>query len=193
MAEEKKNVLLIGDSIRMGYCSGVKSALAHIANVYYPEENCRYTQYVITSLRGWSENWDADKIDLVHFNCGHWDIAHWNNDPHSLTDLKSYEHNISRIIRHIRKLFPKAEVCFATTTPMHPHISEQTNSRTNEEIRQYNEVGVRAAKSEKAGVNDLFALMEDKGEEVYFDYCHFTNEGYSILAKAVAKFLEERL
>ena len=38
----KKNVLLIGDSIRMGYCGYTKELLKDVANVYYPEDNCRF-------------------------------------------------------------------------------------------------------------------------------------------------------
>ena len=34
-----KNVLLIGDSIRMGYDKAVKNTLKNVANVYFPEEN----------------------------------------------------------------------------------------------------------------------------------------------------------
>ncbi len=40
-----KNVLLIGDSIRAGYDKAVKKSLEGIANVYFPEENCRFASY----------------------------------------------------------------------------------------------------------------------------------------------------
>ena len=42
-----KNVLLIGDSIRMGYDKSVKNSLKSKANVYFPEENCRFASYVL--------------------------------------------------------------------------------------------------------------------------------------------------
>ena len=50
----KKNVFLIGDSLRMGYCEAVKTDLSDVANVFYPAENCRNSQYIITGRRGCS-------------------------------------------------------------------------------------------------------------------------------------------
>ena len=41
---QKSSILLIGDSIRLGYCKTVREQLADVANVFYPTENCRNTQ-----------------------------------------------------------------------------------------------------------------------------------------------------
>ena len=40
-----KSLLLIGDSIRMGYDKSVKRTLAGKANVIFPEENCRFASF----------------------------------------------------------------------------------------------------------------------------------------------------
>ena len=45
-----KNVLLIGDSIRIGYGKAVKRTLEGKANVYFPTENCRFASYVLRYL-----------------------------------------------------------------------------------------------------------------------------------------------
>ena len=45
-----KNVLLIGDSIRVGYDKSVKASLEGIANVYFPAENCRFAAFVFRHL-----------------------------------------------------------------------------------------------------------------------------------------------
>ena len=42
-----KNILLIGDSIRMGYDKAVKKSFEGIANVVFPEDNCRFASYVL--------------------------------------------------------------------------------------------------------------------------------------------------
>ena len=42
-----KQVFLIGDSIREGYCEKVKEALRDRAEVIYPGENCRTSQYIV--------------------------------------------------------------------------------------------------------------------------------------------------
>ena len=44
-SESKKNIFLIGDSIRQGYCKVVAEELLDIAKVFYIEDNCRNTQY----------------------------------------------------------------------------------------------------------------------------------------------------
>ncbi len=45
-----KKLILLGDSIRMGYAAYVKEKLAGAAEVLFPEENCRFAQYMYLSL-----------------------------------------------------------------------------------------------------------------------------------------------
>ena len=45
-----KNLLLLGDSIRMGYDKAVEKTLEGKANVYFPAENCRFASYVLRYL-----------------------------------------------------------------------------------------------------------------------------------------------
>ena len=191
--EGKKNILLIGDSIRMGYCETVKAELSDIANVFYPEENCRCTQYVIISLLNWSGLCDREKVDLVLFNCGHWDVAHWNGEDISLTAIDVYADNIRRIAGQIRNLFPRAKVVFATTTPMNPNGETGVNPRSTAEIRAYNAAAVRALEGTGTEIDDHFAAVENWDESQYADYCHFTEEAFRNLGKIVAQLIRERL
>ena len=48
-----KNVILLGDSIRMQYQETVGKKLADIATVSGPEENGRWSGYTLNSLRFW--------------------------------------------------------------------------------------------------------------------------------------------
>ena len=66
-----KKIVLIGDSIRMGYDKYVKEALAGTAEVYYPDDNCRFANYVLRYLHEWKAEgkWPSD-VDLVHWNAG---------------------------------------------------------------------------------------------------------------------------
>ncbi|MBQ8684639.1 MAG: hypothetical protein IJ514_00515 [Clostridia bacterium] len=63
-----EKLVLIGDSIRMGYDKYVKEALRGVAEVYYPEENCRFAEYVLRYAHEWKNqgSWPSD-ADLVHF------------------------------------------------------------------------------------------------------------------------------
>lgn len=45
-----KNVLLIGDSIRLGYQGRVAELLGDDVKVYSPDENCRYTKFTLWGM-----------------------------------------------------------------------------------------------------------------------------------------------
>ncbi len=193
-SKNKKNIFLIGDSIRIGYCETVKKELAEVANVFYIDDNCRNTQYVITSMYTWGNLFDAPElVDIVHFNCGHWDIAHWKGLDFSLTSKEEYERNLKMIVTLIKKIFINAKVILATTTPMNPNGMVGLNTRTNDEIDKYNLIAKEI--SEKTGIiiSDLNEYTRDWSGECYRDYCHFTNSSYEVLGKEVARRLAMNL
>ncbi len=190
---EKPQILLIGDSIRMGYCEFVKEELGDFADVRYPAENCRNTQHVLISLGAWAKLCSPEETAAVQFNCGHWDVAHWDNEAYPLTSPDEYERNTERIITRLRGYFPKAVLIAATTTPMNPAGAACPCPRTNDEIRQYNDALTAAAKKHGVCVNDLFGMAEDWDSACYRDYCHFQEASYRALGKATAAFIRKAL
>ncbi len=188
--EQKKQVLLIGDSIRVGYCGYVKKQLEDVADVYYPPENCRNTQYIITSIRLWLNLCNPEKVDVIHFNAGHWDIAHWSGIGDNLTSVEDYGKNLIKIVKILRLLYPNATIIFATSTPMNPTAIKFINPRTTKEIMQYNEKAKSVCRENGVAVNDLFALCENWGAEMFKDYAHFVDEGYEILATQVSNIIK---
>ena len=48
-----KKILLLGDSIRMGYDKYVRESLDGVAEVYYDDENSRFAAYILRYLQGW--------------------------------------------------------------------------------------------------------------------------------------------
>ena len=48
-----KKILLLGDSIRLGYDNYVKESLKNVADVYFPEENYAYTVNILRKLHAW--------------------------------------------------------------------------------------------------------------------------------------------
>lgn len=173
---QRKKIFLIGDSICRGYRPFVKENFKDTYDVVYPEENCRNSQYIITSLFGWANAFeDTSDVELVSFNCGHWDISHWNGEEESLTNITEYANNIKRIIAHLRNFFPKAKILFLTTTPMNPSYKKDSqNIRTNEEIIQYNAVALEVAKEQGVFTEDLFTFMENWDASNFIDYVHLT-------------------
>lgn len=190
-SKEKKNIFLIGDSIRLGYCAEVKKELSDIAEVFYLEDNCRNTQYVIPSLEFWKNMIShPERIDVIHFNCGHWDVAHCHGSEFSLTSPEEYAQNIKVIIWLLKKLFVNAKIIFATTTPMNPNGIMGLNPRSNEEIDNYNRLAVEVCKENGVEVNDLNSFARSWGSEYFADYCHFTPETNKLLGKKVADVLK---
>ena len=191
-----KNCFLIGDSIRQGYCGFAKENLADIANVYYPADNCRYTQYTLVQL---CDEWvslaecGAENVDIVHWNNGHWDIRHWDGDGKSLNTVEQYCDMLERIYLLLKKLFPNAEIIFATTTPMNPGSDVSLLTRTTDEIKVYNAAAKKTITRLGGTVNDLFDFMKDASPDMYIDHCHYTDEAFKLLGQRVAEVLKERL
>ena len=189
-SDSKKNIFLIGDSIRMGYCKYTKTELADTAEVFYPDDNCRHSHYVISTLRGWSEMFDyKSKVDVVQFNFGHWDAAHWYGYEEPLTDEKTYAKNIKMTVWLIKQLFPNAKIVFATTTPVNPNGIHGINPRTNGEIENLNNIARSLANECGYEINDLYEFTKDWKEDMFADYCHFTDSSNEILGKQVADYL----
>lgn len=189
--ENKKQVLLIGDSIRVGYCEFVKENLKDLADVYYPSENCRNTQYIITALRSWRTLCDPEKVNVIHFNAGHWDVAHWSNIGDSLTTLDEYGKNLCKIIAIMRLLYPNAKIIFATTTPMNPNHSETINPRTTKEIIEYNNIAKKVCLENNVIINDLFSLCKNWTGDMFKDYAHLVEDGYKQLANQVCEEIKK--
>lgn len=186
-SKEKPNVFLIGDSIRLGYCASVKEILADTSEVFYVSDNCRNTQYVITNLYTWANMFDnPNLVNIVHFNCGHWDIAHWNGCELPLTSEKEYSRNIEMIINLIEKLFVNAKIVFATTTTMNPNGTIGINPRTNDQIVRYNKLAKAVADEHNIIINDIYSVTEKWDSNAYCDYCHFTESAFKELGEAVA-------
>ena len=191
--ERKKQILLIGDSIRVGYCAYVKKQLEDVVDVYYPPENCRNTQYIITSLRLWLNVCDPQKVNVIHFNAGHWDIAHWSGIGDSLTSVEEYGKNLVKIVKMMRLLYPNAKIIFATSTPMNPDGRALINPRTTKEIILYNEKAKSVCRENGVEVNDLFALCKSWEKEMFKDYAHFVDKGYERIGEQVSNAIKRYL
>lgn len=181
-----KKVILFGDSIRMGYCGFVKELLANEAEVFFPAENCRFAQNIFVNLSWWKDiAGDPATVDVIHWNCGHWDMARWRDDE-PLNDPVAYAAMLRRIDKHLRMLWPRAKIVFALTTPIHPDAPPLDNYRNNDDVRRYN-AAARAVMDELGvPVNDLFSVLENVPYSLYTDACHLTEAGYRLLAEKVA-------
>ena len=181
-----KKILLIGDSIRMGYDKYVKMALDGVAEVFSPTENCRFTQYVLRFFHKWLEDSGfGEETDLVHWNVGLWDVIQIMDDE-PITPIEVYEAYLHRICKRIKLLCPKAKVVFATSTPIVEAKVSPLYFRHNTTIEEYNAAAVRALAGTGTVINDLYALTATCPEEYHSDAVHYyTDAGTEYIGRRV--------
>ena len=189
----QKNVLLIGDSIRIGYDKEIRKALEGKVNVVFPEDNCQFAAYVCRYLHEWFDGVDGKDFDVVHWNAGLHDVLRlFGEEPN--TPIEIYEYYIDRICQRIKKLCPRAKVIFATSTSV---ISERMTAdfkRYNEDIETYNEAAVKIVKKYGFEVNDLYSLSKTLPEEAHSDAVHYyTDLGTETFSKQVLQFVTKAL
>ena len=190
-----KKVLLLGDSIRMGYQQYVKEELAGEYEVKYPEDNGRFAAYTL-----WQVNqelkWNPD-IELVHFNNGYWDMnieAPMTEPIHPVEEYKSFLRRIVKLCRQCG-----AKVVFATTVPILEDGAAGDNTGvqgtinySNQWVKTYNAAAVALMEKLEVPVNDLYALcMEDERRYKCEDLLHLSEEGSRRCAAQVADFVRK--
>ena len=188
-----KKVLLLGDSIRMGYQNDVKEILDGEYEVLCPEDNGRFAAYT-----PWQANqmfkWNPD-IELVHFNNGYWDMNIEAPMTEAIHPVEEYVSFLRRIVALCRQC--GAKVVFATTVPILEAGAagdntgvEGTINYSNEWVKEYNAAAVEVMKELQVPVNDLYALcMEDDRRYKCEDLLHLSAEGSRRCAQQVAEYV----
>lgn len=189
-----KNIFLIGDSIRYGnpptnvpgYGRYVKDKTEGYANVFAPDENCRFAEYTLRYLHQWAEQVPREEIDIVHWNNGLWDALRLFGDE-PLTPIDVYGQMLKRVYKRIRLMFPNAKVIFALSTSVIEEWANPDFIRYNHEIEAYNRKAVEVMQELGVEVNDLYSISKEFDDSLHCDWVHFGEEGSEILADAVIK------
>ena len=187
-----KRVLLLGDSIRMGYDEYVKEILAGEFEVIYDDfDNGRFSAYTLWQANQAFKN--QGRFDVVHWNNGYWDMNVEYPMTEAMHPVDEYVHFLSRILSQIRN--NGAVPIFATTTPI---LSKEAAADVvregidsfkydNEWVVKYNASAVKFMQGEGVTVNDLYALcIKDKYYYKCPDLLHLTEEGYRRCAEQTA-------
>jgi acyl-CoA thioesterase-1 len=185
-------VLLLGDSISMGYTLQVRKAFAGKANVHRPPENCFYTANGLKKLDTWL---GTGKWDVIHFNFGLHDNNYIDEKGALTTTDKGklvaspaeYEKNLREIVRRLKQT--GATLIFATTTP----IPENSPGRVAGAERAYNEAAQRVMKEANVTVNDLHAFVVAHPAYQRPNNVHYTDEGYDKMAELVVAKIDAAL
>jgi hypothetical protein len=196
------DVLILGDSISIGYTLPVRELLEGKANVYRPmspngkgPENCAGTTAGVAGIDGWLGD---RKWKVIHFNWGLHDLKHIDenggpsNDPASPVQASPevYAENLGKIVAKLEAT--GARLIFATTTPVVPNTKDPL--RAPEAPGIYNAAARKVIEGKGIQVNDLHAFCEPRLAELQLPRnVHFNEAGSMALAKEVADAITREL
>ncbi len=195
-APDLPKVLIIGDSISIGYTAYVQKALEGKAVVKHHEGNAGPTIRAVANIEKWL---GGTQWDVIHFNWGLWDMYGWQYAQEDRSPLM-YEKRLEALVGRLQRT--GAVLIWATTTPVCP-VPEKTMRRrfktevkiTSSVEKQYQDAALRVMKKHRIQVNDLHAIMAPKLKQYALgpDDVHFTKEGYKKLGQQVARSIEKNL
>lgn len=187
------NVLLIGDSISMGYTIPTRERLAGRANVHRPADNCGPTSRGLAQMDEWLGN---RKWDVIHFNWGLHDLKYVDaegrlDDPNGggpLTSIEQYRENLGTLVERLKAT--RAKLIWATTTP----VPAGANGRKQGDAAVYNAAAMEIVNQSGITVNNLYAFALPRLKEIQLPQnVHFIQEGSERLADQVANAILARL
>ena len=187
-------VLLIGDSISIGYTLPVRTMLAGKANVHRPLTNCVPTTNGVRNLDLWLGD---GKWDVIHFNFGLHDLKYMGPNGENLYDpekgtpqvsIKEYQLNLDSITRRLKKT--GAVLIWRNTTPVPPGCK----GRVVGDSKKYNKVAAKVMAKYKVPTQDMFAFSTANMDNIMRKAdVHFTQEGSKKLAETVVQQITDAL
>jgi lysophospholipase L1-like esterase len=179
-------ILLIGDSISIGYTESVRKELAGKANVHRIPINGSSTVVGLKNIEVWlgKQQWD-----VIHFNFGLHDLKIMEGGQHQVA-LADYQNNLRKIVQRFKKT--GARLIWATTTPIPD--SRQDPPRVSSDVPVYNTAARKIMEDERVPIDDLYALIKPRQEELQVPAnVHFIAAGYNLLAHQVAESILKAL
>ncbi|MCB1278042.1 SGNH/GDSL hydrolase family protein [Prosthecobacter sp.] len=188
-------VLLIGDSISIGYTLDVREMLKGKANVHRIPTNGGPTTNGLQHLKEWLGD---SKWDVIHFNWGLHDLKYISEkspvraDPkaegsHQQVLLADYEKNLTELVKILQGT--GAKLIWCNTTP----VPEGSDGRIKDDELKYNEAAARVMKAAGIPTDDLHAHASAKPDAQLPANVHYTPEGSRYLAEKVAAMITEYL
>jgi acyl-CoA thioesterase-1 len=180
-------VLLIGDSVSIGYTVPVREKLKRKANVHRIPQNGGATDVGLEKMTSWLGD---GKWDIIHFNFGLHD-AKFASETTQRASREQYIENLRKLVAQMKAT--GARLIFATTTPV-PKGGVLTPTRRFDSIEERNKLAVQFMQQNGVAIDDLYGAVLPVQEKVGRpNDVHFAPEGYEVLATAVAASIEAQL
>lgn len=179
-------VLMIGDSISIGYFEPTKQLLEGKAEVYHNPGNAAHTRNGLAQLDAWLGD---TPWDVIHFNHGLHDLKYADAKGNlvapdkgaQLLSVDEYADNLEQIVKRLQKTH--AQLIFATTTP----IPAGAAGRIEGDAERYNRAALPIMKRCGVRVNDLYSFALPQLDSIQQPHnVHFTDDGSRLLAQQVA-------
>ncbi|MGJ8696616.1 MAG: SGNH/GDSL hydrolase family protein [Verrucomicrobiaceae bacterium] len=190
-------VLLIGDSISIGYTVPVRELLKGKANVHRPLTNCGPTTKGLKELDAWlNTGGKGKKWDLIHFNWGLHDLKYISGKGDKLTAVEApdsrqqvspadYEKNLRQLVARLKKT--NARLIWRNTTP----VPKGAKGRLAGDSQRYNDLAAKVMKEEGIEIHDLFTFAKEHEAKIQQKAnVHYTPAGSKQLAAQVVKALK---
>ncbi len=196
-----KHVILLGDSIRLGYRPRVEADLGDGWLIHSPQSNGGTTRRTLAHFEAWvAEPARAVGPDglILHVNCGLHDLAYKREDQdQAVADSPDvppaeYRENVRALLeRAINEVGIEASrIIWATTTPVveQLHNTQKPFLRRMADVLAYNRAATEEAAALGCRINDLHTVVEAAGGRSLMtdDGVHYTAAGSAHLGKAVA-------
>ncbi|MBL9132093.1 MAG: SGNH/GDSL hydrolase family protein [Verrucomicrobiaceae bacterium] len=182
-------VLLIGDSISIGYTLDVRELLKGKANVHRIPTNGGPTTNGLKNIKAWLGD---SKWDVIHFNWGLHDLKYIQEDPSKRADPKApgahvqvaladYEKNLAELVKTMQAT--GAKLIWCNTTP----VPAGSDGRIQGDELKYNEAAARVMTAAGVPTNDLHAHALAKPDaQLPGGNVHYSPAGSRYLAEKVA-------
>ncbi len=186
-------VLIIGDSISLGYTPFVAQQLKGKANIIHAPGNNESTARGLEHLDAWL---GPKKWDVIHFNWGLHDLK-WIDDKTKIAEVgkgkqwvpvEQYEKNLTELVQRLKKT--GAKLIWCTTTP----VPEGVLGRVPGDELKYNAAALRVMQAANIPVDDLYAFVKPQRDQLGKPKdVHYTSAGSAALAGEVVKAIEKAL
>lgn len=194
--QDLPKVLIIGDSISIGYMEPLAELLSEVAELEHNSGNAQHSRYGLDNL----DQWLGDtEWAVIHFNHGLHDLKYVDDqgknvsskeEGHIQIPLHQYAKNMEAIAQRLKA--SGAHLIFATTTP-YPADPEGP-LREKDDAARYNKVALEIMSRNGIQINDLYMFALPQLEQIQRPRnVHFTEAGSRVLAEEVARHIREAL